>query len=71
MLTVMTAYNRVNGQYCSENEFLLTQVLKKEWGFTGMVMTIGVDATPPFPRQTTGWILKWAAMSAAIMPRIF
>jgi beta-glucosidase len=39
VLTVMTAYNRVNGQYCSENEFLLTQVLKKEWGFTGLVMT--------------------------------
>ncbi len=36
---VMSAYNRVNGQYCSENEFLLTQVLKKDWGFQGLVMT--------------------------------
>jgi beta-glucosidase len=38
-LTVMTAYNRVNGQYCAENDFLLNTVLKKEWGFQGLVMT--------------------------------
>jgi beta-glucosidase len=37
--TVMSAYNRVNGQYCSENAFLLDQVLKKDWGFQGLVMT--------------------------------
>jgi beta-glucosidase len=37
--SVMSAYNRVNGQYCSENEFLLTDVLKKDWGFAGLVMT--------------------------------
>ncbi len=37
--SVMAAYNRVNGQYCSENEFLLNQVLKKDWGFQGLVMT--------------------------------
>ena len=36
---VMSAYNRVNGQYCSENEFLLSEVLKKDWGFQGLVMT--------------------------------
>jgi beta-glucosidase len=36
---VMSAYNRVNGQYCSENDFLLNQVLKKDWGFQGLVMT--------------------------------
>jgi beta-glucosidase len=37
--SLMTAYNRVNGQYCSENEFLLNQALKKDWGFEGLVMT--------------------------------
>jgi beta-glucosidase len=37
--SIMAAYNRVNGQYCSENEFLLTQVLKKDWNFQGLVMT--------------------------------
>ncbi len=37
--SIMTAYNRVNGQYCSENEFLLNQALEKDWGFQGLVMT--------------------------------
>jgi beta-glucosidase len=39
VLTIMTAYNRVNGQYCSENDFLLNLVLKGDWKFSGMVMT--------------------------------
>ena len=37
--TVMGAYNHVNGEYCCENHFLLTEVLRKEWGFDGLVMT--------------------------------
>jgi beta-glucosidase len=35
----MTAYNRVNGTHASENHRLLNQVLRKEWGFDGMVMS--------------------------------
>ena len=37
--TVMCAYNQINGIYCSENRWLLTDVLRKEWGFDGLVMT--------------------------------
>ncbi|SMF91868.1 beta-glucosidase [Paenibacillus uliginis N3/975] len=37
--TVMCAYNLVNGEFCSENEDLLTDVLKERWGHQGLVMT--------------------------------
>ena len=37
--TVMCAYNKINGTYCSENKWLLTDVLRKEWGFDGVVVT--------------------------------
>lgn len=37
--TVMCSYNRINGVYSSENEWLLDQVLRRDWGFQGFVMT--------------------------------
>ncbi|KAA8746128.1 beta-glucosidase family protein [Paenibacillus sp. UASWS1643] len=37
--TVMSAYNRLNGTYCSENETLLTHILKEEWGHEGFVVS--------------------------------
>ncbi len=37
--SVMTAYNRVNGVHASEHEFLLDQVLKRDWGYPGFVMS--------------------------------
>ena len=36
---VMSAYNRVRGQWCGHNGYLLNQVLKDEWGFKGLVMS--------------------------------
>ena len=35
--SIMGAYNKVNGTYCCENSFLLTQVLRSDWGFDGFV----------------------------------
>jgi beta-glucosidase len=37
--SVMCSYNQVNGEYVSENEFLLTKVLRDEWGFEGFVVS--------------------------------
>jgi beta-glucosidase len=37
--TIMSAYNKVRGVYCSENDYLLNKVLKGEWKFKGLVMS--------------------------------
>ena len=37
--SLMTAYNRLNGTYCNENEHLLRDILRGEWGFDGLVVS--------------------------------
>lgn len=37
--TLMCAYNKINGVHCSEHNWLLNEVLRKEWGFDGLVMS--------------------------------
>ncbi|MFD1671786.1 glycoside hydrolase family 3 N-terminal domain-containing protein [Agrilactobacillus yilanensis] len=39
VLSVMSAYNSINGVPCSQNHWLLTEVLKEEWGFEGQVVS--------------------------------
>ena len=37
--TVMCSYNKLNGTYCSENKYLLTDILRNEWNFNGLVVS--------------------------------
>lgn len=37
--TIMCSYNKINGTYSSENPWLLTEILRDEWGYDGMVMS--------------------------------
>lgn len=37
--SIMTSYNEVNGVYANENEHLLKEILREEWGFDGLVVT--------------------------------
>jgi len=37
--TIMACYNRVQGQYGTQNPYLLTEILKDEWGFEGIVIS--------------------------------
>ena len=63
--TVMCSYNRINGTYGSEHKYLLTDILKNEWGFEGFVVSdwgavhdrvaslrAGLDLEMPGPKQT-------------------
>lgn len=37
--TIMCSYNRINGEYSSDNKLLLTDVLREKWGFDGLVVS--------------------------------
>ncbi|WP_430883845.1 beta-glucosidase family protein [Fusibacter sp. JL216-2] len=36
---IMSAYNKINGTYCSQSEELLTKILRNKWGYEGMVIS--------------------------------
>jgi beta-glucosidase len=77
--SIMAAYNRVYGTYCSENEMLLDTVLRSEWGFEGLVMSdwygthstapaanAGLDLEMPGPPQWFGPALAAAVREGAV-----
>lgn len=53
--TIMNSYNRVNGVYSSQNEHLQQEILRKEWGFDGLIVTdwgSSVDRIPGLKNGT-------------------
>lgn len=68
--TVMCSYNRINGVYASQNRHLLTEILREEWGFEGVVISdwganhttiesveAGLDIEMPGPAKYYGQLL--------------
>lgn len=77
--TVMCAYNRINGTYASEHRTLLTEILRDEWGFEGIVVSdwaavhdrpralaAGLDLEMPGPRPRRVQSVVDAARSGAL-----
>jgi beta-glucosidase len=55
---VMSAYNIVNGQHCSENKHLLSDILKGDWGFNGIVMSDWVSVHSAIAAANNGLDLE-------------
>jgi beta-glucosidase len=83
LMAVMTSYNRVNGRWCSEDKALLTDWLRDELGFDGIVMTdwfavgstidsalAGLDVQMPGPDRFFGAPLAKAVADGDLAPEV-
>jgi beta-glucosidase len=55
---IMSSYNRLNGTYTSENQWLLTKVLREQWNYTGVVMSDWFGSHSTAPTVTAGLDLE-------------
>ena len=55
---VMSAYNKVNGQWCAENPYLLTDTLRKRWGFRASSSPTGAAPTSTDGTMNAGMDLE-------------
>lgn len=80
---IMSSYNRLNGTFTSEDPWLLTQVLRREWHFDGVVMSdwfgshataetinAGLDLEMPGPTRDRGDRLVAAVQAGAVTPQM-
>ncbi|WP_347976908.1 glycoside hydrolase family 3 C-terminal domain-containing protein [Microbacterium sp. ProA8] len=63
--TVMCSYNRINGVYASEDPWLLTQVLRDEWGFEGLVVSDWGAVNERVPGLAAGMDLEMPSSNGA------
>lgn len=82
--SLMSAYNRVNGAWCSQSQELLDAILKRRWGFRGLVVSdfifgvrdgvaalmAGLDLEMPFPMILLGSVPQALAEGHVPMSRI-
>ena len=67
---VMSAYNKVNGQWCAENPFLLTETLQKRWGFQGFVISDWGSTYSTAPTVAAGMNLEMQIGRASCRERV-
>jgi beta-glucosidase len=70
VLAVMTAYNRVNGSFVTNDARLLGEILRKEWGFGGFVMTDWFGIADTVEAATAGLDLEMPAPPRAFGPAL-
>ncbi len=70
VLSVMTAYNKVNGVYCGEQPDLVNGVLRGEWGFDGLVMSDWFGTHSTVPAALAGLDLEMPGPSAWLGPSL-
>jgi beta-glucosidase len=80
---IMTAYNGLNGVYCSESRKLLEEILRTEWGWDGLVVSdwygtysttdatlAGLDLEMPGPPRFRGEALKFAVSTDKVRQHV-
>ena len=68
--TVMCSYNRINGVYASQDRWLLTEVLRDEWGFDGLVVSDWGAVDDPVAAVAAGLDLEMPSSQGAGPRRI-
>ena len=68
--TVMAAYNKINGVHAAQNRWLLTKVLREEWGFDGLVVSDWGAVWDPVAAAAAGLDLEMPTTSGASAARL-